>query len=63
ENSLKAKKFSVADTYLEQLFSAFSLKKIKSGLMQFKNDNCYSNLDFSTLSSKIKEKIPMDDPQ
>jgi len=63
ENSMKAKKFSVADTYLEQLFSAFSLKKIKSGLMHFKNDNCYSNLDFSTLSSKIKQKIPVDGPK
>ena len=57
ENSLKAGKFSIADQYLERLFSTFSTKEIKSGLMHFENDNFYSNLDFSTLSLKIKEKI------
>ena len=60
ENSFKAEKFSIADQYLERLFSTFSLKEIKSGLMHFKNDIFYSNLDFSTLSLKIKEKIPED---
>ena len=58
ENSLKAGKFSTADQYLERLFSTFSLKEIKFGLIYIKNDNFYSNLDFSTLSLKIKEKIP-----
>ena len=58
ENSLKAGKFSIADQYLERLFSTFSLKEIKFGLIYLKNDNFYSNLDFSTLSLKIKEKIP-----
>lgn len=60
ENSLKAKKFSIADQYLERLFSAFSPNQIKSGLIHLKNDNCYSHLDFNTLSLKIKEKIPGD---
>jgi Tfp pilus assembly protein PilF len=58
ENSLKAGKFSIADQYLERIFSTFSLKEIKFGLIYLKNDNFYSNLDFSTLSLKIKEKIP-----
>lgn len=61
ENSLKAGNSSVADKYLEQLFSTFSPGKIKYGLMHLKNAGCYSNPDIRRLSLEIQKKIPVDD--